>query len=368
MSTGAAGPEPGSGATARSWALNLAVPLLAAGLAFAGIVHAQGEQNDGEIRPREGCSTTLTSDVLGLEGTLAVGPSGDLFVPEPRAGCIIRIDSAGVGHLAVGGGRRSATCPACGVRLARPLDVAVGPDGTVYVLDQADYRVLAIRPDGTETTLAGGEGARLAYRRAIALDAAGRLYVSEGSQVFRYDASGPALVAGGGGADVGTGAPATSVRLEGISALAAGPGGVLYLAEESRNRVLRVDPAGTISLFAGTGVDGDTGDGGPAAKANIEPEGVAADDAGNVYIAAQFAHRVRRVDPAGQITTFAGRGATAYGRGTGDGGPATQAALTYPTGLAFGGGNLYILGTYGGSVIIRKVDQAGIITTAVAGR
>jgi sugar lactone lactonase YvrE len=347
----------------RSWALNLSVPLVAVVLVFAGIVHAQTEQNHGG--PRPDCSTTLSGDVVGIEGTLAVGPSGDLFVPEARAGCVIRIDSAGVGHLAIGGGQRSAGCPACGVRLGRPLGVAVARDGTVYVLDQTDYRVIAVRPDGNVTRLAGGDAA--GYRRALALDSADRLYVVESGGLFRYDQSGPVLVAGGGGADVGTGAPATNVRLDGISAIAAGPNGVLYLAEESRNRVLRLDAAGTISLLAGSGVDGDTGDGGPATRANIEPEGIAADEAGNVYIAAQFAHRVRRVDPSGQITTFAGRGGTSYGRQIGDGGPASQAALTYPTGLAFGGGNLYILDTYAFTTI-RKVDPAGIISTVVGGR
>jgi hypothetical protein len=148
--------------------------------------------------------------------------------------------------------------------------------------------------------------------------------------------------------------------------MAAGPGGVLYLAERSRHRVLRVDAAGTITVLAGTGRDGDTGDGGPAAQANIEPDGLAADDAGNVYIATQFAHRVRRVDPAGVITTFAGRGAFSYREGNGDGGPATQAALNYPTRLAFGNGNLYVLDTYARPTI-RKVDAAGIITTLAGG-
>jgi sugar lactone lactonase YvrE len=349
-----------------NWALNLVVPLLAAALAFAGIVHAQEHQNDYEIGPRTGCTTTLTGDSVGLEGALAVGPSGDLFVAQTRAGCVIRIDSAGAGHLAVGGGRRSAACPACGVRLARPLGVEVGPDGTVYVLDQADYRLLSIRPDGTETTLAGGRGTPLAYRRALTRDAEGRLYVAD-SRVYRLDPTGWVVVAGGGGGDVGTGAPATSVNLGSVSALAAGPGGVLYLAQDSRNRVLRLDPAGTLSVLAGTGVDGDTGDGGPATKANIEPADIAADDAGNVYIAAQFAHRVHRVDPAGQITTFAGRGATTYFGGTGDGGSAAQAALNYPTGLAFHDGNLYVLDTTS-RPSLRKVDRAGIITTVVAGR
>lgn len=350
----------------RRWVLNLLVPLLAVGFAFAGIVHAQSEANDGGLDPDAACTTTLTGNVIGIEGTLDVTPSGDIFVPEPRAGCVIRIDTAGTGHLAIGGGRRSEACPACGVQLTHPIDVGVGPDGTVYVLDEADYRILAVRPDGTATTLAGGEQDRYVLRRAIAVDSTGRLYFAQRGAVYRLDPSGPVPVAGGGGADVGTGAPATTVKLESISALAAGPGGALYIVEESRNRVLRVDPAGTISLLAGSGVDGDSGDGGPATKANIEPEGVAADDAGNVYIAAQFAHRVRRVDQAGQITTFAGRGATTFGRQSGDGGPATQAALTYPTGLAFRDGNLYIFETYSRPTI-RKVDQAGIITTVAGG-
>jgi hypothetical protein len=349
------------------WVLNLFVPLLAVGFAFAGIVHAQEFQNDGQIRPRTGCVPGLDSNTLGLEGALAVGPSGDLFVAETRAGCVIRIDSAGVGHLAVGGGRRSDDCPACGVRLARPLAVAVGPDATVYVLDLADFRLLAVRPDGTTSTLAGERTGRVNYPHAITVDSAGRLYVADTTGVYRFDPSGPVLVAGGGGADVGAGAPATSVRLERVSSMAAGPGGVLYLGESTRNRVLRVDPAGTISVFAGTGVDGDSGDGGPADKANVEPTAIAADDAGNVYIAAQFAHRVRRIGPAGVITNFAGRGPTGYSRDRGDGGPAAQAALRYPTALAFRNGDLFIFET-SGFPAIRRVGATGIITTVVAGR
>lgn len=351
----------------RRYVLNLIVPLLAVVFAFAGIVHAQEFQNDGQIRPRTGCVPALDSNTLGLEGSLSVGPSGDLFVAESRAGCVIRIDSAGVGHLAVGGGRRSAECPACGVRLARPLSVAVGPDGTVYVVDLADYQLLAVKPDGTTSTLSGDRAGPLRYPQVITMDSAGRLYAYDATGVYRFDQSGPVLVAGGGGADVGAGAPATSVRLERISSVAAGPGGVLYLAEESRHRVLRVDAAGTISVLAGTGVDGDSGDGGPANQATIDPTAVAADDAGNVYIATQFGHRVRRIDPAGVITNFAGRGPTGYSRERGDGGPAAQAALRYPTALAFRDGNLYIFET-SGSPAIRKVDATGIIRTVVAGR
>jgi glucose/arabinose dehydrogenase len=337
---------------------------VAAGLAFAGIVHAQQHQLGGGVRRHVACSTTLTLDAVGFYGGLAVGRSGDVFVSEPNAGCVIRVDSAGVGHMAVGGGRGSAACPACGVHLVQPTDVEAADDGTLYVLDRGNGQLVAVKPDGTTTVVAGDLRAG-PILRAFTRDAGGRLYATDLDHVYRLDPAGRVVVAGGGGGDVGPGAPATGVRLSGVTALAAAPDGTLYLAQERFFRVLRVDPAGTMTVVAGTGLDGDTGDGGPATKANLDPSGVAADEAGNLYIGVQFAHRVRRVDRAGQIATFAGRGSLTYLR-DGDGGPALQAGLGYPTDLAFRDGALYILDDVA-QPRVRKVDRAGIITT-VAGR
>jgi hypothetical protein len=353
-------------ATVRSWALNLSVPLLAAALAFAAIVHAQDYNNNGGWRgPDHDCSTVLTTGTVGvLDAGVAILPTGDVLVSEPRAGCVIRFGPDGIGHVAIGDGRRSGTCPACGVRIGRPSDLEVGPDGTVYVVDRTDYRLVAVRPDGTDSVLARAGQALDAYPRALAQDSSGRIYVAEGNRVYRLDPSGQVVVAGGGGDDVGSGAPATSVRLTRVNAIAVGPGGSVYIAESSLYRVLRVDSAGNISVFAGTGLDGDSGDGGPATKANLEPVGLAVDDAGNLYISVQFQHRIRRVDPAGQITTFAGRGRPVA---DGDGGPAGQASIGFPSDLAFRDGNLYILDS-GLTPRIRKIDRAGIITTVVAGR
>jgi sugar lactone lactonase YvrE len=350
----------------RTWALNLAVPLLAAALAFAGIVHAQNYNNNGGgLGPAHDCSTTLTSGTVGiLDSGVAVTASGEVLVSEPRAGCIIRFGPDGMGHVAIGDGQRSAACPACGVRIGRPGDLEIGPDGTIYVVDREEFQVVAVRPDGSTTVVAEAGQALDAYPRALAQDFAGRLYVAEGNRVYRLDPSGPVVVAGGGGGDVGSGAPATGVRLTRVNAIAIGPGGSVFIAESSLYRVLRVDPAGNITVFAGTGLDGDSGDGGPATKANLEPVGLAVDDAGNLYISVQFQHRIRRVDPTGQITTFAGRGRTTA---DGDGGPASQASIGFPSDLAFRDGNLYVLDS-GLTPRIRKVDRAGIITTVAAGR
>ena len=118
-----------------------------------------------------------------------------------------------------------------------------------------------------------------------------------------------------------------------------------------------------VTTVAGNGTSGYSGDGGPATQAVLAgPIGMAFDILGNLYIADTDNQRVRKVDTRGIITTVAGNGSASYG---GDGGPATQAALTFPTGLALDiVGNLYIADSSNGR--IRKVDTSGIITT-VAG-
>src|SRR5438309_907246 len=99
---------------------------------------------------------------------------------------------------------------------------------------------------------------------------------------------------------------------------------------------------GTITTIAGTGIPGFSGDGGPAISARLyAPHGVAVDGQGNVYIADSYNQRVRRVNPAGTITTIAGTGRPGL---SGDGGPATSATMTYPRGVAADAqGNVYIV-------------------------
>ena len=128
----------------------------------------------------------------------------------------------------------------------------------------------------------------------------------------------------------------------------------------SRHRILRIDSAGMLTTFAGTGDWGDGGDGGPASQANLnDPSGVEVDAAGNVYIAEEFGHRVRRVDATGRITTFAGTGDPGYG---GDGGPAFDARISYPVGVAVDSvGNVFVADT--GNSRIRRVDAEGLVAT-----
>jgi uncharacterized protein (TIGR03437 family) len=137
--------------------------------------------------------------------------------------------------------------------------------------------------------------------------------------------------------------------------------GNLYIADTLNNRVRKVGADGNISTFAGSGNSFFSGDGGPASAAGLNsPEGLAVDGAGNLFISDTASHRVRKVSPDGTITTVAGNGTGGY---HGDGGPATQASLYYPKGLAVDrSGNLFIADWLNSR--IRVVTPDGAIYTA----
>jgi sugar lactone lactonase YvrE len=162
----------------------------------------------------------------------------------------------------------------------------------------------------------------------------------------------------------GDGGAATSAKLNEPDGVAVDGKGNIYIADLRNGRVRKVSPGGTISTFAGTGVWGYSGDGGPAISAQLyAPQGVAVDVQGNVYIADRNNYRVRKVSAGGTITTIAGTGKCLGGTCfSGDGGPATSAQLYSPSGVAVdGNGNLYIADRDNSRV--RKVSSGGTITT-----
>jgi trimeric autotransporter adhesin len=157
---------------------------------------------------------------------------------------------------------------------------------------------------------------------------------------------------------------ATDTRLIGtVNAFAIDPAGGLYLGMFGDSRILKVEPSGTIRTVAGTGTTGYSGDNGPATKAQLwNPQGLAVDGAGNLYIADTYNHRIRKIDPTGMITTIAGNGTQ---DSTGDGGPASLAEFRFPVGVALDrSGNLYV--AEGSGCRVRKIDLNGRIST-VAG-
>ncbi|MZH41380.1 MAG: hypothetical protein F3740_06195 [Nitrospinae bacterium] len=163
--------------------------------------------------------------------------------------------------------------------------------------------------------------------------------------------------------DVGDGKPATSVSLTLVDGVVVDRDGNIYLSHRSKNRIRKVTPDGIITTIAGNGTAGFSGDGGPALEASLNfPAGLALDWAGNLYVADRNNHRIRMISNSGIITTVAGTGKPDFG---GDGGPAIEAHLNLPSDVEVGPNDqLYISDRSNNR--IRKIGKDGVITT-VAG-
>jgi sugar lactone lactonase YvrE len=212
-------------------------------------------------------------------------------------------------------------------------------------------------------------GADLNFPQAIAVDGGGNLYIADtNNRVIRKVAAATGIistVAGTGSYGYsGDGGPATSAGLSDPYGIAVDAAGNLYIADTYNEVIRKVTIAtGVISTVAGNGSGGYAGDGGPATSAELSsPEGIAVDGAGNLYIADTYNSVIRKVTAAtGVISTVAGNGNFGY---SGDSGPATSAELSNPDGVAVdAGGNLYIADT--NNLVIRRVTPTGVISTVV---
>ena len=288
-----------------------------------------------------------------------------------------RIDTVagggGAGYGGDGGSARSA-------QLLEPRAVVVDPGGGLYLADTYNHRIRWVDPDGVVTTVLGtgvpgpaGDGgpgtrAQVNWPHSVALDpTAPALLVADSAnhRIRRLDlvTGTVTTVAGTGQAGfAGDGGPATAALLADPKGVLAGPRGEVYIADSANDRVRVVDPSGIISTLAGAGPAGFSGDGGPAAAAQLHaPRALALDAAGNLYVADDNNDRVRRIDPSGVIDTVAGNGTTGY---SGDGATAVAAQLNRPRGVALDpAGNLYVADS--GNHAVRMVDPAGTITTVV---
>lgn len=263
--------------------------------------------------------------------------------------------------------------------LNAPRDVKVDGVGNIYVLDYLNYRVRKIQTNGLIVTIAGtgvlgssGDGSLgtsaniLPY--GIALDKSNNLYISDAAigTIRKVNATTGIIstIAGTGiQGNTGNGGLATAARLKAVFGMAFDTSDNMYVADGMNHVVRRIDKTtGIITRFAGTDTKGNTGDGDFAVLAELDsPYAVATDRKGNVYISDLAANVVRKVDAAGMISTFAGTGAYGY---SGDGGAAVLATFNRPSGLTVDSrGNVYIADA--DNNVIRKVDTDGVITTVI---
>jgi sugar lactone lactonase YvrE len=327
-----------------------------------------------------GCFATPTN--LCNPSGVAVDASGNLFIADSGGNRIRKMTPDGVISTVAGTGNPGFSGDgglAASALLNYPTGVGVDAAGNLFIADANNFRVRKVAPAGTISTVAGNGGsqfagdnglatsARLFNPNDVAMDAAGNLFIADSgnNRIRKVTPDGVISTVAGNGTSgfSGDSGFAISAELNDPNRVAVDASGNLFIADTGNNRIRKVTPNGVISTVAGNGMRGFTGDGLMAISARLNgPNGVAVDAAGNLFIADTFNYLIRKVTPGGIISTVAGRGGNGF---SGDGGSATSALLNYPTGVGVdAAGNLFIADS--GNNRIRKVTPAGIIST-VAG-
>jgi DNA-binding beta-propeller fold protein YncE len=321
----------------------------------------------------ESAKTVMVSTIAGSEEGFADGvgsdakfrvpfgiasdAAGNLYVTDMENHRIRKITPAGEVSTLAGGGRGFADGVGSDAKFDDPVGIASDAAGNLYVTDNGNHRIRKITPAGEVSTLAGGEGgfadgvgsaARFYRPSGIAIDAAGKLYVvdSWNNRVRKITPTGEVstlTVCEEGFAD-GIGGDA---KLCGFAGIASDAAGNLYVADAGNNRIRKITPAGEVSTLAG-GEEGFADGIGSAAKFRV-PVGIASDAVGNLYVADQRNHRIRKITPTGEVSTLAGS-EEGFADGVG-----SDAMFLFPFGIAIDvAGNLYVADTWNHR--IRKIE------------
>ena len=289
---------------------------------------------------------------------IAVDAAGNVYISDSTNNRVRKIDAAtGTITTVAGNGNRDYSGdggPAVKASIAFPMGLTVDRDGHLYIADARNHRIRRVDAKTGIITSVAGQGMRglggdngpalsalLSYPTSVTVDEEGNLYIadSENGGIRRVDKKTGII-----SSVVGEGTPGAKTDSSGtptIRGLFVAPVGLiydgkgsLYVADSFLNRIKKVELATRkVTIVAGKGVNQFCGDGGPAKEACLnQPAGVALDEAGNVYIADAGNDRVRKVDvKSGIVTTVAGSGQRGF---SGDNGPAAKATLAFPTGVA----------------------------------
>jgi hypothetical protein len=264
-----------------------------------------------------------TNATIDSPSCLAIDSYGNLYINDQRNYCVRKVDTTGVITTIAGtgiGGFIGDGGPATNARLNQNWGVAVDGGGNVYITDQENYRVRRVSPGGIITTIAG----------------TGRSGYS------------------------GDSGPATNAKFKSVLGIATDNAGNVFVGDPDTNCIRKITPTGIISTYAGSGLRGFSGDGGPAISAAFNGIfGLATDLAGNLYVCDGGNNCVRKIYTSGIIVTIAGNGAPGY---NGDGINASLAQLNHPTAVYVNNTGEVFIADYGNNRI-RKISTTGIISS-----
>ncbi|HEX4593252.1 MAG TPA: SBBP repeat-containing protein [Bryobacteraceae bacterium] len=303
-----------------------------------------------------GDSGAAVSAQLNFPAGITVDKSGNIYIADGLNNRVRKI-SGGVMTTIAGNGTAGFTGDsgsATSAELKNPTGVAVDASGNIYIADSGNNVVRKVA-NGTITTFAGNNGAGAGYSGdsasatgaqlnnpvGVAVDSASKVYIADtGNNVIRQVSSGNIVT--------------IAVGFTHPDGVAVDSSGNLYVADTVGRRIVEVSQ-GSYTTLAGNGNFGFAGDDGPGNRAALyDPMGLAVDASGNVYIADTLNGRIRKLTPSGTITTIAGTGSLYF---SGDNGPAIQAALYFPRGVAVDSlGNVYIADT--SNAVVRELQGA----------
>jgi len=302
--------------------------------------------------------------------SVAVDGSHNVYVADFSNSTIRKITAAGVVTTLAGapGAVGSVDATGSAARFRNPEGVSLDSAGNIYVADYANDTIRKITPAGVVSTLAGqafvqgsadgaGSTARFYYPQSVAVDASGNVYVADtwNETIRKITPAGVvSTLAGAPGASGSADGTGSAARFYFPSGVAVDGAGNVYVADNLNHTIRKITPAGVVSTLAGSpGVIGSTDATGSAARF-YEPAGIAVDGAGNVYVTDSGNYTIRKITPAGEVTTLAGSVATS---GTADG--TGRAALFYsPQGLAVDAVGTVYVADYGNQTIRMGVPAA----------
>ena len=332
----------------------------------------------GLVSTFAGSGSNGSADGTGILATfsyptgLAIDASGNIYVADQGNDEIRKITAAGVvttlagsaGHVYPG----SADGIGTAARFDDPSGVAVDASGTVYVADTLNHKIRKITTAGVVSTLSGSyvsssiiDGAAMDAKFdnpfGVAVDASGNVYVADSDHhvIRKITTTGMVSTLAGSGS-IGSADGTGVISLNAPSGIAVDTKGNMYVTNTGNCKIRKINTAGMVSSFVGSGADG-SADGIGTTTSFKSPYGIAVDVSGNIYVADTYNHKIRKITTTGVVNTLAGSGAQGSADGVG-----AIASFNTPSSIAVDiSGNVYVVDR--GNHKIRKITAAGVVST-----